>query len=47
MGSASEFGRSPGVGNGDLLQWSCLENPTEETEELGGLILLRVTKSWT
>ena len=26
MGSISELGRSPGVGNGNLLQYSCLEN---------------------
>ena len=27
MGSISRSGRSPGVGNGTLLQYSCLENP--------------------
>ena len=26
MGLISELGRSPGVGNGNLLQYSCLEN---------------------
>ena len=29
------FGRSPGGGHGNRLQYSCLENPTEE--EPGGL----------
>jgi len=29
------LGRSPGEGNGNLLQYSCLENPMEE--EPGGL----------
>ena len=24
------LGRSPGVGNGNLLQYSCLENPTDK-----------------
>ena len=26
-GSVPELGRSPGKGNGNLLQYSCLENP--------------------
>ena len=26
VGSITELGRSPGVGNGNLLQYSCLEN---------------------
>ena len=34
-GSILRLGRSLGVGNGNLLQYSCLENP--RTEELGGL----------
>ena len=34
-GSISRSGRSPGVGNGNPLQYSCLENPG--TEEPGGL----------
>jgi len=33
-GSIPESGRSPGVGNGNPLQYSCLENSTEEP---GGL----------
>ena len=37
--------RSPGKGNGNPLQYSCLENPTEEP---GGLyIVCGVAKSWT
>ena len=28
-GSISELGRSPGEGNGNPLQYSCLENPME------------------
>ena len=27
MGSLSELGRPPGEGNGNRLQYSCLENP--------------------
>ena len=34
-GLIPESGRSPGEGNGNPLQYSCLENPW--TEELGGL----------
>ena len=33
VGSISASGRSPGVGNGNPLQYSCLENPM--IEELG------------
>ena len=29
LGSIPELGRSPGEGNGDPLQYSCLENPME------------------
>ena len=29
LGSIPEFGRSPGEGNGNPLQYSCLENPME------------------
>ena len=35
VGSIPWLGRSPGVGNSNLLQYSCLENPW--TEEPGGL----------
>ena len=39
------LGRSPGVGNGNLLQYSCLENSLDR----GALwaTVHRVTKSWT
>ena len=29
LGSTPGSGRSPGEGNGNLLQYSCLENPTD------------------
>ena len=29
VGSTSEWGRSPGGGRGNPLQYSCLENPTD------------------
>ena len=29
MGSISGLGRSPGIGNGNPLQYSCLENPKD------------------
>ena len=29
LGSIPRSGRSPGEGNGNLLQFSCLENPTD------------------
>ena len=33
------LGRSPGEGNGNLLQYSCLKNPwTEETGELQSIV---------
>ena len=35
LGSISGLGRSPGEGNGNSLQYSCLENPMEQ--EPGGL----------
>ena len=44
-GSIPESGRSPGEGNGNSLQYSCLENPME-----GGAwwaTVHGVTKSWT
>ena len=45
LGSIPGLGRSPGEGNGNPLQYSCLENPME-----GGAwwaIVHGVTKSWT
>ena len=47
MGSIPGSGRSSGEGNGNSLQYSCLENPMEE--ELGGLLamgLQRVGHNW-
>ena len=45
LGSIPRLGRSPGVGNGNPLQYSCLENPMER----GGwwATVHGVTKSWT
>ena len=45
LGSIPGWGRSPGEGNGNPLQHSCLENPMD-----GGAwwaIVHRVAKSWT
>ena len=45
LGSISGSGRSPGEGNGNPLQYSCLENPMD-----GGAwwaTVHRVAKSWT
>ena len=36
MGSIPGSGKSPGVGNGNPLQYSCLENPMDRGEP-GGL----------
>ena len=44
-GSVPEWGRSPGEGNGNPLQYSCLENPRDGgawEAAVGG-----VAKSWT
>ena len=43
-GSIPGLGRSPGEGNGNPLQYSCLGNPW--TEEPGGLQSMRSQKSW-
>ena len=45
LGSIPESGRSPGEGNGNSLQYSCLENPMER----GTLraTVHGVAKSWT
>ena len=40
-----ESGRSPGEGNGNLLQYSCLENPMDRGAWWA--IIHGVTKSWT
>ena len=39
------LGRSPGRGNGNPLQYSCLENPMDR--EAWRAIVHRTTKSWT
>ena len=39
LGSIPGWGRSPGEGNGNPLQYSCLENPMDTVH--------RVAKSWT
>ena len=43
MGSFPGSERSPGEGNGNPLQYSCLENPMAR----GAWTVHRVTKSWT
>ena len=44
-GSIPESGRSPGEGHGNLLQYSCLENPMDRGAWWAAVH--RVTKSWT
>ena len=44
-GSVSEWGRSPGVGNGYPLQYSCWENPMDR--RAWWATVHRVAKSWT
>ena len=44
-GLISGLGRSPGEGNGNPLQYSCLENPNDRGA--GQATVHRVTKSWT
>ena len=41
-GSIPGSGRFPGTGNGNPLQYSCLENPTEEAGRLLSIGLQRV-----
>ena len=45
MGSTPESGGSPGKGNGNLLQYSCLENPMDRGAWQARV--LEVTKNWT
>ena len=44
-GSVPTLGRSPGEGNGNLLQYSCLENPMDR--EAWQITVHGVTKGWT
>ena len=44
-GSIPGSGRSPGGGNGNPLQYSCLENPMDR--ETWRAIVHRVAQSWT
>ena len=44
-GSIPGSGRSPGVGNGNPLQYSCLENPTNRGARLS--MVQGATESWT
>ena len=45
LGSIPGSGRSPGEGNGNPLQYSCLENPMDRGSWWA--TVHRVTKSWT
>ena len=45
MSSISGLGKSPGVGNGNLLQCSCLENSMDRG--VWWAIVLGVAKNWT
>ena len=45
LGSIPGLGRSPRAGNGNPLQYSCLENPMDRGASRG--IVHGVTKSWT
>ena len=45
LGSIPQSGRSPGEGNGNSLQYSCLENPMDRGAWWA--TVHRVAKSWT
>ena len=45
MGSVPGLGRSPGGGNGNPLQYTCLGNPM--AREPGGLQSMESQQSWT
>ena len=45
LGLIPESGRSPGVGNDNLLQYSCLENPMDRG--VWWATVCRAAKSWT
>ena len=45
VGSVSGWGRFPGGGNGNLLQYSCLEKPMDRGARQ--IAIRMVTQSWT
>ena len=45
MGLIPGLGRSPKEGNGNLLQYSCLENPMDK--EAWRATVQGITKNWT
>ena len=45
VGSIPQLGRSPGEGNGNPLQYSCLGNPVDRGP--GGCLSMGLQKSWT
>ena len=45
VGSIPESGRSPGEGNGNLLQYSCLENSTDRGAWLAIVLGIAIAKS--
>ena len=45
VGLIPRSGRSPGIGNGNLLQYSCLENPMDRGAWWA--TVHKVAKSWT
>ena len=45
LGSVPELGRSPNIGNGNPLQYSCLENPMDRGAWQA--TVYGVTKNWT
>ena len=45
-GSIPELGRSPVKGNGNSLQYSCLENPSGQRRLVGSMGLQRVGYNW-
>ena len=47
MGSVPGWGRSPGEGHGNPLQYSCWKNPIDRGEEPGGLWSMGLRKTWT
>ena len=46
LGSIPGLGRSPGVGHGNALQYSCLENPHGQRSLAGSMGLKKVRCNW-